>query len=190
MAGNQEEQSGKKAQISFLTGVQENVERSDVFGQRPRKRKIRDDLLENASRTGAMDFEPATLSRLMVIFRRVEMTRALFPVRVVQVSSRKTVSRDPGESILDLPVAPDEVQELMRRGLGGRKAGHPPGRFLAGFSGFIEPGHPDRLGLDPAMSGEGDLMGRGKKPRRRGGARREARWTWTLPAEEGHRTEP
>ena len=73
---NRKNQSGKKAQISFLTGVQENVERSDVFGQRPRKRKIREDLLENASRTGAMDFEPATLSRLMVIFRRVDMTRS------------------------------------------------------------------------------------------------------------------
>ena len=40
-----------------------------------------------------MDFAPATLSRLMVIFRRVAMTWAPFPVRVVPVSSRKTVSR-------------------------------------------------------------------------------------------------
>ena len=71
MAGKQEEQSGKKAQISFLTGEEEDIERSDVPGQRPRKRKIREGLLENASRTGAMNFEPATLSRLMVIFRRV-----------------------------------------------------------------------------------------------------------------------
>ena len=97
---------------------------------------------------------------------------------------------DPVEPILDLPVAPDEVQELLWGGLSGRKAGHPQGRFLAGFSVFLEPGdpidpedllkvgkigiflkkggNPNRLGLDPAMSGEGDLMGRGKKPRRRG----------------------
>ena len=97
---------------------------------------------------------------------------------------------DPVESILDLPVAPDEVQELLWRCLTGRKTGHAQGRFLADFSGFLELGHPidpedllevgeigipleqggnpDRLGLGTPMSGESGLMGRGKKPRRRG----------------------
>ena len=97
---------------------------------------------------------------------------------------------DPLEPILDLPGAPDKVQELLWGVLAGREAGHPKGRFPAGFSVFLEPGNPidpedlfkvgkigislkkggdpNRLSLDPAMSGEGDLMGRGKKPRRRG----------------------
>lgn len=44
---------------------------------------------------------------------------------------------DPVEPILDLPVAPDKVQELARGGLTGRQAGHPQGRFLAGFSLFL-----------------------------------------------------
>ena len=78
----------------------------------------------------------------------------------------------------------------MRGGLTGRQAGHPQGRFLAGFSVVLEPGDPidledlltvenvgislkkggdpNRLDLDPAMSGEGHRMGRGKKPRCRG----------------------
>ena len=62
MAGKQNERSGKKAQIFCPTGVEEDVGRNDVPGQRPRKRKIREDLLEKESRTGAMDFGPATLS--------------------------------------------------------------------------------------------------------------------------------
>ena len=48
---------------------------------------------------------------------------------------------DPVEPILDLPVAPDEVQELLWGSMTGRKAGHPQGRFLAGFSVFLEPGY-------------------------------------------------
>ena len=98
------------------------------------------------------------------------------------------------EAVLDLPVAPDEPQKLLGGGFGGGKADDPQSRFCADFSGFFEPGHlidpedllkvgkiriplekggdPDRLGFDPAMSGEGDLMGRGKKPRRRGGRSR------------------
>lgn len=45
------------------------------------------------------------------------------------------------ESILYLPVTPDEVQELLWGGLTGRKAGQTQSRFLADFSGFLEPGH-------------------------------------------------
>ena len=97
---------------------------------------------------------------------------------------------NPVESVLDLPVAPDKVQDLRRGRLSGREAGQTQSRFRADLSGFLKPGHPinpedllkvgeigislekggdpDCLGFDPAMSGEGGLMGRGKKPRRRG----------------------
>ncbi len=52
---------------------------------------------------------------------------------------------DPLEPILDLPGAPDKVQELLWGVLAGREAGHPKGRFPAGFSVFLEPGNP----IDP-----------------------------------------
>lgn len=98
---------------------------------------------------------------------------------------------DPVEATFDLPVAPDEVQDVPGRGLWGGEAGDPQSGFCAGFSGLLAPDHPidseDRLevrevgvscklgedsnglNFDPVMSGEGGLMGRGKKPRCRGG---------------------
>ena len=101
---------------------------------------------------------------------------------------------DPVESILDLPVTPDEVQDVPGRGFLGGEAGHPEDALLAGSSGFLVPsepidaknlfkvgevgvsrklgGDPDGLDGGPAMSREGGLMGRGKKPRCRGGRSR------------------
>lgn len=82
-----------KAQISWRVEERTSGCRSESSDQRPRKQKIRDGLLEKRSRAGPMEAESATRRRLIAILRRVAMTWGPLPVRVVHVSSLKTVSR-------------------------------------------------------------------------------------------------